>query len=481
MNQPDDSVLAALKGALDRDPGNGPLWIHYADLLRAAGRPGEASAALRSALEKGADEKEAVPRLLPLLRETGSLAEALIRAEKFLAGADALPVRLELARILLARGDAAGALEQYLAVLRRDPALKDPALEALRGAAPDRGSAAGTDGKAPAREETPEPPAPPGGEAGGEGSPGMAGVVPEPPSDDELARQFQWEDLRTTFADVAGLDDVKKQIHLRIIAPFKSPEIYKAFRRKGGGGILLYGPPGCGKTFVARATAGECGARFVVVGIHEVVDKYWGESEKVVHALFEEARRRAPTVLFFDEFDALGASRGRTDSQFWRTLVDQLLQEMDGVGGRNEDILVFAATNVPWNVDPAFRRPGRFDRLLFVPPPDERARAEILGKTLEKMPGGDGIPIDRIARATALMTGADLKALCERASDRALSRSLETGTIHPVSTEDFEKELKGMVSSASEWFATAKNYARYSNEGGQYDELVDFLKKVKRW
>jgi transitional endoplasmic reticulum ATPase len=478
MIPPDDAVLAALKDALDRDPRNGPLWIHYAELLVAAGRSGEAAAALRTALERGADEKEALPRLLPLLRETGNLAEALIRAEKFLSGVDAPEVRLELARILKARGDAPGALEQYLAVLRRDRARIDPELEALRGAAPTGGGAPGTEEKAPAPERPPEPE---GGEDAVEGSPRMAGVTPEPPSDDELARQFEWEDLRTTFADVAGLDDVKKQIHLRIIAPFKSPAIYKAFKRKGGGGILLYGPPGCGKTFVARATAGECGARFVVVGIHDVVDKYWGESEKVVHALFEEARRRAPTVLFFDEFDALGASRGRTDSQFWRTLVDQLLQEMDGVGGRNEDLLVFAATNVPWNVDAAFRRPGRFDRLLFVPPPDERARAEILRRTLEKMPGNDKVPVDRLARATALMTGADLKALCERASDRALSRSLETGAIHPVAAEDFEKELKVMVSSAAEWLATAKNYARYSNEGGQYDELVDFLKKVRRW
>jgi SpoVK/Ycf46/Vps4 family AAA+-type ATPase len=151
------------------------------------------------------------------------------------------------------------------------------------------------------------------------------------------------------------------------------------------------------------------------------------------------------------------------------------------MSGRNEDVLVFAATNVPWNVDAAFRRPGRFDRVLLVPPPDEPARAEILRRHTAKLPGGDRLNVARIAQQTPLMTGADLKALCERASERALARSLETSTVHPVTQEDFERELKAMQSSASEWLATARNYARYSNEGGQYDELVEFLKRVKRW
>ena len=200
-----------------------------------------------------------------------------------------------------------------------------------------------------------------------------------------------------------------------------------------------------------------------------------------MHALFDEARRRAPTVLFFDEFDALGSTRGRMESHFWKTLVDQLLQEMDGMAGRNEDVLIFAATNVPWNVDPAFRRPGRFDRVLFVPPPDEPARAQILRTHSEKLPGGDKVPLERIAKQTDLFTGADLKALCERAAERALSRSLDSGKIHPVVPDDFERELKGMQSTAQEWLATARNYARYSNEGGQYDDLTEFLKRVKRW
>src|SRR5690606_27022538 len=110
----------------------------------------------------------------------------------------------------------------------------------------------------------------------------------DPLDADEWAKQFDWDGLVTTFADVAGLEEVKRQVRLKIVAPFKDPALYRAFGRSGGGGILMYGPPGCGKTFLARAVAGECKARFVAVGIHEIVDKFFGESEKLVHALFEE-------------------------------------------------------------------------------------------------------------------------------------------------------------------------------------------------
>jgi SpoVK/Ycf46/Vps4 family AAA+-type ATPase len=465
MSDP-NSLIPALKQALERDPRNGPLWLHYADLLEAAGRPEEAVTALRTAIEVVEDRRAAVKRLVPLLRTTGNVSEALIRVETLLDVRDEPDVRVEYARVLLARGDRRAAAREYLLALERDAGLADETLAAVVDDSLPQAPAESWDApEAPARDR----PA------------AAAEVAPQPADTDELAKGLDWGDLYITFADVAGLKDVKNQINLRIIAPFKNPEIYHAFRRTAGGGILLYGPPGCGKTFIARATAGECGARFMSIGIHEILDKYWGESEKLMHSIFEEARRRAPTVLFFDEFDALGSSRGRSDSQFWRTLVDQLLQEMDGMTGRNDDVLVFAATNVPWNVDPAFRRPGRFDRVIFVPTPDEPARAEILRTHSEKLPGGESVQVEKLARETALLTGADLKALCERAAEGALARSLETGTIHPVTMEDFERELKQMQSSASEWFATARNYARYSNEGGQYDELTEFLKRVKRW
>lgn len=474
-----DAVLNALRIALEQDPSNGPAWVHYADLLRDSGAIEQAADALRKALALEVDTAAVTRKLVPLLRQLGELDEAMIRAEQLLEAADAPETRLELARILAARGDAVGAVEQYTRVIKASPDWEDAELERLRadlqsqGVPFDDGGGEDRSGERQADEQ----------DDAADGPPEylVASVVPEGLEADQFASQFEWEQGGISFDDVAGLDAVKQQIHLRIIAPFKNQAIYEAFGRQGGGGILLYGPPGCGKTFIARATAGECGARFVAVGIHDLLDKYWGESEKLMHALFDDARRRAPTVLFFDEFDALGASRGRSESQFWKTLVDQLLQEMDGLSGRNENVLVFAATNVPWNVDSAFRRPGRFDRVLFVPPPDGKAREQILAAHCRKLPGGDRIDVKLLAQRTALMTGADLKALCERASEAALTKSLTTGNVHPVTMEDFAQSLSGMQSSAGEWLSTARNYAKYSNDGGQFDELVDFLRGIKRW
>ena len=479
-----NEVISALKAALDTAPNNGPLWLHYASLLADAARREEAIAALRMALELTDDKHKVIRQLIPLLRQNGQVAEALIRLEKLLPEVDDAALRREYAKTLLARGDTDSALQQYQRALQTEPQNIDAELENLRTKpssdtiSNDENNDANDDFDLNAlRQQNSVKEDPPNGPL----EPVLAEITPEKADLEDLAASLDWGDFHISFSDVAGLEQVKNQLRLRIIAPFKNPEIYQAFRRSGGGGILMYGPPGCGKTFIARATAGECGARFMSVGIHEIIDKYWGESEKMMHALFEEARHRAPTVLFFDEFDALGSSRGHSESQFWKTLVDQLLQEMDGMGGKNDDVLVFAATNLPWNVDSAFRRPGRFDRILFVPPPDEPARIEIFRRHASKLPGGENINTEKLAKQTALMTGADLKALCERASERALDRSLTSGTIHPVSMADFERTLKEMQTSASEWLATARNYARYSNESGQYDELTEFLKQAKRW
>lgn len=468
-----DPLLTAIRKALDGDPRNGALWSHYADLLLQAGKREEALEALRSTLELGVDELATVKKMLPLLREAGHTAEALIRAEKALEKSNDPAVQLELAYVLHARGDSAGARQAYQTAIKADGGLRDDQFEKLlnmEGVAPPASAEVADDELATSRET----PATPREKA-------AASIQPDRVAPEETISDHELRDLVVSFEDVAGLEDVKRQINLRIIAPFRNKEMFAKFRRRGGGGILLYGPPGCGKTFIARATAGECHARFVSVGIHEIVDKWWGESEKMIHALFEDARRQAPTVLFFDEFDALGSSRGQTESQFWKTLVDQLLQEMDGVGGQNQDVLVFAATNLPWSVDSAFRRPGRFDRLLFVPPPDAAARAAILQRQLADLPGGQAIDLQPIVVRTELMTGADLVALCERASERALEESLTTGRVVPVTLDDFQKELAGMQSSASEWFSTARNYARYSNEGRHYDELIEYLKRVRKW
>ncbi|MEM7261240.1 MAG: AAA family ATPase [Planctomycetota bacterium] len=473
-----DPIIDALRDSLSRDPKNSAVWVHLGELLANAGRPEEAVEALRNAVELGDVRPESFLTFVELLRKTGSQAEALIRCEKRYEETGDLSLALELVRIHASRGQLDTARSQFEELGDRasdsfEAVIADVSLPQSAGMDAERIS----DRAAEVPEVTKSDPEP----ETDTNEDRRIRVTREDEDLDEWASQFDWGDLHTSFADVAGLDDVKRQIRLRIIAPLENPELYQAFQRTAGGGILLYGPPGCGKTHIARATAGEVNAAFVSVGIHEIVDEYFGRSEKAIHALFEEARRRAPTVLFFDEFDALGSSRGSSGQQFWRVMVDQLLQEMDGMSGRNDNVLVFAATNVPWNVDSAFRRPGRFDRLFFVPPPDREARRSILERHAGKLPGGDAIEVDELARKTSLFTGADLVSLCQRASEDALERSLETGNVTPVKMRDFERELARMDSSASEWLATAKNHARFANEGGQYDDLTDFLKRAKKW
>ena len=440
-----EPLIAAVRQALESDRRNGTLWLHLADLLAQDEQLDGAIDAVRVAAELPDVRDAARLRLVGLLRQAGRFDEALLRAESLLeearAGADTEAVaglEAELALIQAARGQTDEAKEH----------------EVLAKAA-ERGELARA----------------------------SDGLDNEQQSLADWADQFDWGELRTRLDDVVGLEEVKRQIHLRVVAPFKQPEIYQAFGRDGGGGILLYGPPGCGKTYIARATAGELGARFVSVSIHDILSQYYGQSEKQIHALFENARRNSPTVLFFDEFDALGGSRGhgRGDSQFWKTLVDQLLQEMDGVQGKNRDVLIFGATNMPWNVDMAFRRPGRFDRVLFVPPPDAAGRRELIEKRLAKLPGAGGVRADALAKQTEHFTGADLAALCARAAENALAKSLESGQVHDVTQADFDQALRASRPSSIEWFGTARNYGRYSNEGGQYDDLVEYLRQVGKW
>ncbi len=275
------------------------------------------------------------------------------------------------------------------------------------------------------------------------------------------------------------MDDLKARLERSFLGPLRDPETYRRFGKKIGGGIVLYGPPGCGKTFLARALAGEIGARFTEVGLSQVLDMWFGESEKRLHELFENARRRAPTVLFFDEVDALGQRRSQLRGTAGRNLVNQLLSEMDGFASRNEGVFFLAATNHPWDLDPALRRPGRFDRLAFVPPPDLEARRRILELKLGERPVAAGADLARVARMTDGFSGADLSALVEAATELAIEATRTKKTERPIDDGLLARAAKEVKPSTRAWFEVARNHAIYANEGGAYDDLLEHLKAIK--
>jgi SpoVK/Ycf46/Vps4 family AAA+-type ATPase len=370
---------------------------------------------------------------------------------------DSVPLRLHLADMLLAAGAATEALKHYAAALGRDPSNAD-ALSGAQRAAEAAGGAAGD-----------------GAQAGGADGQG-AREAPLPAQPDPL--KPAWWDAEfpaLTLADVGGMEDVKRRLNVAFIGPLRNPDVLRAYGKVVRGGLLLYGPPGCGKTFIARATAGEIGARFVSVGLNDVLSMWLGESERHLHELFESARRSAPCVLFFDELDAIGQRRSQLRHSAGRNLVNQLLAEMDGIEAGNGGVFVLGATNHPWDVDPALLRPGRFDRLAAVLPPDPPAREAILRHHLRSRPVRE-VDVSRLAARTEGFSGADLAHLCETAVEYALEESLARGGVRSVDGRDFDRALRELRPSTRPWFETARNFVLFANDGGTYDELQAYMR-----
>ncbi|MYM95807.1 ATP-binding protein [Duganella vulcania] len=280
------------------------------------------------------------------------------------------------------------------------------------------------------------------------------------------------------FADVGGMEDLKKTLRLHIIEPFLRPGLFAKFKKSGGGGILLYGPPGCGKTMIARAIASECNASFVSVGISEVLNMWMGESERNLAQLFEKARAQKPCVLFFDELDALAFSRSKAQSEHSRTIVNEFLSQLDGFERDNRDVLFLAATNMPWDVDQAMKRTGRFARQLFVPPPDEEARRHIIDIKLRDIPV-EGIDVPALVAATPHYSGADIDGLIDLAKESTLHDILAGNPERPIGPADMAYALDLMQPSTVEWLKTARNLVRYSGSDDSYRDVEKYLKKTK--
>ena len=281
-----------------------------------------------------------------------------------------------------------------------------------------------------------------------------------------------------TLADVAGMEDVKRRLQRSLLGPMANPTLSEAFGKQLRGGLLLWGPPGTGKTFIARALSGELGARFLSATPADIYGSFFGQSEQNVARLFAEARREAPGVVFLDELDAIGGRRSRRNTDQARAVVNQLLTELDGLKS-NEGVYVLAATNAPWDVDDALRRPGRFDRTILVLPPDEPAREALLQMELTERPVAPGVDVSRLVRATDTYSGADLVRVIEAATERALERSMQLGMVSPVTDADLQSAVRDTPPSTRGWLSTAATYLAHAGDGEDFQELRGYLRSHK--
>ncbi len=480
MPDPLDSpaIPPELRAALRHSPDNAPLLVHVADTVLKTGAFPEAESLFKRALALDPSSAPARLGLATAFFQQGKHSAALVIVEDMVKLPTA-PARAHLlhARLALHAGEARLAARHYLKARELDHLLVDIGLEAeLAPFLPAR--------------PAPPPPPPPGASFGAPsdshdpfapshsdfGAPSESQRERLPAGDlpGESSSDLELERPNLSFADVGGMERVKEEVRMKIILPLKQPELFKAYGKKIGGGILMYGPPGCGKTFLARATAGEVKAGFLAVGISDVLDMWIGQSEKNLHAIFEQARAHRPCVLFFDEVDALGANRTDMLKSGGRQIINQFLSELDGVATSNEGVLILAATNAPWHLDPAFRRPGRFDRILFVPPPDAPARASIFRLLLKGKPVAE-IDFDALAKKTDGYSGADLKAVVDVAVEEKLREAMRSGSVQPLTGRDLLEAVKRQKPTVSDWFQTARNHALYANQSGLYDDILAHL------
>ncbi len=460
------SRLKSLQEALKYSPDNVPLLKLYGDVCLDEWSLAEGKEAFEHVLKLHPEDIDAKLGVAKILYQMGKTSEALVRTESVIhIDPQCAQALVLLSKINISEGQLKSAFSFYEKARQIDATITDGAIEKELGL----------------RTETKD-------DKKGEPDPKVLntdlGWVEDAltPGADETDEEDYEEPLlidnveksKTNFSHVGGMEKIKEEIRMKIIHPLKNKELFKAYGKKMGGGVLLYGPPGCGKTLVSRATAGEINAHFLCVGLHNILDMYIGNSEKNLHDIFELARNNAPSVLFFDEIDALAANRTDLKQSASRTVINQLLAEMDGSLNANEGVLILGATNAPWHIDPAFRRPGRFDRIVFVPTPDEAARLEIF-KIAAKDKPCDKLDFRLLAKKTPGYSGADIEALFDTAVEDSLSKAMKENRIIPITTKDLLKAIKGVSPSSKTWFESAKNYALFANQSGIYDPILDYF------
>ncbi len=256
------------------------------------------------------------------------------------------------------------------------------------------------------------------------------------------------KDTQISFDDIAGLEDAKRAFREKVINAFEHKELYEKYGKKVGGGILLYGLPGTGKTMFAEAASNETESLFLDIKCSDIKSKWYGESELKVKSIFEKARKAKRAIIFFDEFEAIGAKRTEDCTSGNNDLVPQILVEMQGYGSNSatSTVLVIAATNKPWAIDSAFLRPGRFDEKIYIPLPDFEARKKMFEIKLHSIPQ-KGLDYDYLARITEGFNGADIGAFCDKLKMIVINRSIETNEEYPIEMSDVEV-VKDMIKSS---------------------------------
>ena len=252
----------------------------------------------------------------------------------------------------------------------------------------------------------------------------------------------------TSFEDVAGLDSVKDEVKVKILLPLIKKDLARMYDINAGGGILMYGPPGNGKTFIARAIAHEAHAYFININPSNLLNQWFGRFEKNIETLFKYASKHSPAVLFFDEIDAITPKRSKTNSSYMKRAVPALLSEMDGIVGRKNTLLIIGATNNPWDIDEAFLRPGRFGERIYIPPPDVVAR-ELLFKMYLKNALHDEINYSYFSEITENFSAADIKYICDKAKENVFKEVTKTNILRNITENDILEVIQASKPSVS--------------------------------
>lgn len=466
-----------------RDPGNTPSWL--------AARLAEAEQARST---RASDPRQSMSLTLDLSGESGApVAESTEPAEPaepdfvgvIRAAMEADPtnlgLRVDLIELLLEQQPEVAAVEietlnGYGANPQTVQVLRARAAAALTR---KRHGPAGSTSAAPSAPPSAPPSAAPTAPPTAAPSPRTDRIESRGRDGDEGVPVWDIERPGVNLADVAGLEEVKKHLHASFLAPMRNPELAKMFGKAPRGSLLMYGPPGCGKTFIARAVAGELGANFLHATLADLMSQWMGQTEKAIHALFEAARAARPCVIFFDEFDAIGGRRTSGSSgsaQALRMVASQLLEEFDGVAASNDGIYVLAATNRPWDIDPALRRPGRLDRTVLILPPDEPARDAIIRNALRDKPAA-AIDTADVAKKTTEFSGADISYVVNTAVEAAFMDSLQAGVPRMITTYDLENAVRRITPSTRSWFEQIKPVLEYGVDDGTFGQLRSYLKK----